>query len=138
MDQPKYSTLTAALQTVPDPRKARGQRHNWRLILSLIAAGLVSGQRNGRAIGQWVREHAAELTEYLAPEASCLPSLATLERAWRAVESRPWNGAWPTTSATWRAERSRWLRPVVATCRSRPWMAKRCVARATDARPPSW
>jgi predicted transposase YbfD/YdcC len=71
---------------VPDPRKARGKRHAWGLIMTLIAAALVAGQRNGRAIGQWVGEHAAELRTPLALPERPLPSPATLRRALRTLD----------------------------------------------------
>ena len=54
MDLPEYSSLRAALRDVPDPRQPRGRRYPWPLLLTLIAAALASGQRSGRAIGQWV------------------------------------------------------------------------------------
>jgi predicted transposase YbfD/YdcC len=86
MDAPKYSTLTEAVVDVPDPRKARGKRHPWGLIMTLLAAALVAGQRNGRAIGQWVGEHAAELRTHLALPERPLPSPATLRRALRSLD----------------------------------------------------
>ena len=61
MDARKYSTLMDAVVDIPDPRKARGKRHAWALLLTLISAALLSGQRSGRAIGQWVDEHTVEL-----------------------------------------------------------------------------
>ena len=33
MDQPKYTTLTEALKSVPDPRHARGKRYSWVFLL---------------------------------------------------------------------------------------------------------
>lgn len=71
---------------MPDPRKARGQRRRWPLILTLIGAALASGQRNVQAIGQWVEECAAELCALLQPPRGRLPSGATLRRALRAVD----------------------------------------------------
>lgn len=44
MDTRKYSTLMDAVADVPDPRKRRGTRHPWALILTLISAALVCGQ----------------------------------------------------------------------------------------------
>ena len=86
MDLPEYTSLGAALRDVPDPRRPRGQRHAWPLLLTLIAAALASGQRSGRAIGQWVDEHAEALVAALAPPRGRLPSPATLRRAVRAVD----------------------------------------------------
>jgi predicted transposase YbfD/YdcC len=86
MDAPQYNTWTVAVADVPDPRKARGKRHPWGLIMTLIGAALVAGQRNGRAIGQWVEEHAAELRTHLALPERPLPSPATLRRALRSLD----------------------------------------------------
>ena len=42
MDQPKYNTLTEALQTLTDPRKPRGKRYPWHFLLQLIALALAT------------------------------------------------------------------------------------------------
>src|SRR5919202_233373 len=86
MDERKYSSMTDAVADVPDPRKRRGQRHPWGLILTLISAALVCGQRTGRAIGQWVTEHTTELQQELGLPAQPLPSTATLRRALRRLD----------------------------------------------------
>lgn len=86
MDRPQYTSLAAALADVPDPRCARGRRYPWPLLLTLIAAALVSGQRGLRAIGQWVGEHADEVRAALDPPRGRLPSPATLRRTVRAVD----------------------------------------------------
>jgi predicted transposase YbfD/YdcC len=86
MDNRKYSTLMDAAAAVPDPRKARGKRHPWAVIMAVIAAALVAGQRNGRAIGQWVGEHAADLRSQLGLVNRALPSPSTLRRALRSVD----------------------------------------------------
>lgn len=86
MDQHEYSSLAAALADVPDPRHARGTRHPWSLILVLIAAALVSGQRNVRAIGQWVAERQEDLLDLLQPPRRQLPSTPTLRRALRVID----------------------------------------------------
>lgn len=52
MDQPQYSSLLEALAAVPDPRKARGKRFAWTLLLTLLAAGLASGHHTAHAIAQ--------------------------------------------------------------------------------------
>lgn len=78
MDCPEYSSLAVALADVPDPRRARGKRHPWPLVLTLIGAAVLSGQRGVRAIGQWVEERAEELTALLQPPRGRLPSVATL------------------------------------------------------------
>jgi hypothetical protein len=69
----QYSTLLSALQHVPDPRKARGKRYSWTLLLTLIVAGLASNYQTARAIAQWARLHASELRAAL-PELVRIPS----------------------------------------------------------------
>ncbi len=86
MDEPKYSSLMDAVVDIPDPRKARGKRHPWALLLTLISAALLGGQRTGRAIGQWVDDHQTELRTHLALPPKPLPSSSTLRRALRALD----------------------------------------------------
>lgn len=86
MDRGEYTTLVEALRDVPDPRQRRGQRYPWWMLLTLIAAAVVSGQQHGRAIGQWVREHADDLAEVLAAANGRVPSEATLRRTLQAVD----------------------------------------------------
>lgn len=86
MDQRKYTTLVEALAEVPDPRKRRGQRYPWIFLLTLVSAALASGQRHGRAIGQWVREHTATLRHALDWHGRALPSEATLRRVLQHID----------------------------------------------------
>jgi len=75
-----------AVVDIPDPRKARGKRHPWNLLLTLISAALLNGQRTGRAIGQWVDEYKVELMTLLPIPQKPLPSTSTLRRALRAID----------------------------------------------------
>jgi len=86
MDQHKFTTLVEALAAVPDPRKRRGQRYPWIFLLTLVAAALASGQQHGRAIGQWVQEHAAEWRQALDWRGRALPSAATVRRVLRHLD----------------------------------------------------
>lgn len=86
MDQGKYSTLYAALQAVPDPRHARGQRYAWSLLLTLIAAALASGQQHIWGIAHWAALHAEEIMGLLALDGVRWPSVSTLYRAVQAVD----------------------------------------------------
>ncbi len=81
MDKGEYTTLAELLSEIPDPRRKKGIRHQWGLILTLIGAGMLCQQQHMRAIGQWVREHRELLVELLAPQGGRLPSEATLRRA---------------------------------------------------------
>lgn len=86
MDRGEYTTLVEAFRGVPDPRARRGQRYPWWVLLTVIAAAVASGQRHGRAIGQWVAEHRPELGEVLAAAGGRCPSEATLRRTLQAVD----------------------------------------------------
>ena len=37
MDSAQYTNLLEALTHVPDPRKARGKQHEWRIVLIVLA-----------------------------------------------------------------------------------------------------
>ena len=84
MDEGEYTSLVAALAGVEDPRRARGRRYPWGLLWTLIAAAMVSGERHGHGIGQWVQEHRDELRSWLG--CAQLPSEATLRRAAQTVD----------------------------------------------------
>jgi predicted transposase YbfD/YdcC len=81
----QYSTLLSAIQMVPDPRKARGKRYPWTLLLTIIVAGLASNYQGARAIAQWARLHLSELRTAL-PTLTCIPSESTLLRTLRQLD----------------------------------------------------
>ena len=85
MDQSQYTTLMDVLLAIPDPRKARGKRYAWTLLLTLLAAGLASGQQTAHAIAQWVVLQAEHLRAAL-PELKQLPSESTLLRTFRQID----------------------------------------------------
>ena len=74
MDKMQYSTLMETLKEVPDPRKVRGQRYPWWLLLTLLSGTLASGQRTAHAMADWVRLHTVELIEALQVSQERLPS----------------------------------------------------------------
>ena len=77
MDPGQYTNLLRALAHVPDPGKARGKHHQWTIVLTVLCAAVVSGQRSVRAIAQWAKEE-AELIQHLKPTRQRLPSAAVL------------------------------------------------------------
>ena len=85
MAQPQYSTLLAAVQAVPDPRKARGKRYPWAVLLTVIVAGLASNEQTAHAITQWVRLHFAAWQADV-PELTRPPSESTLRRTLRLLD----------------------------------------------------
>jgi len=86
MDTSNYTTMMEALEDVRDPRASRGVRYTWTLLLALVGGAMVAGNRHGRAIAQWVREHTEVLVELLELEDDTLPSESTLRRALALVD----------------------------------------------------
>ncbi len=86
MDQREYSKLVAALQQMPDPRRARGKQLEWTMILGVIASALVCQQRSVAAIAQWVHQQQALLVAAFRPARCRVPSEATDRRAVRLVD----------------------------------------------------
>jgi predicted transposase YbfD/YdcC len=86
MDREEYSNLAALLADVPDPRRARGKRHAWALLLALVGLALASGARGMEAIVRWVAERREELAREVQPPRGVLPSASTLRRAVRGLD----------------------------------------------------
>lgn len=86
MDAPQDTTFVHLLSQVPDPRHARGKRHAWRVILTVISAAVAAGCTTPHAIGQWTALHASMLQPALCPSAGRLPSESTIVRALRAID----------------------------------------------------
>jgi len=84
MDHEQCISLLDFVKEVPDPRKARGQRYSWELMLGLICAGLAAGQKTAWAIARWAKHQQAELCRLL--QARRMPSYATLYRALRSLD----------------------------------------------------
>jgi predicted transposase YbfD/YdcC len=72
--------LVAYLATIPDPRSPRGRRYEWRYLLTLIAAAMMSGESTWVGISQWLNAHQPELLTCLPTRRGTLPSLATVRR----------------------------------------------------------
>lgn len=85
MDSKQYSTLMDALADIPDPRKRRGKRHRWHLLLVLLVGGLASGYQSARAIAHWAKLHADELRQLL-PALQRIPSELTFLRSLRQLD----------------------------------------------------
>ena len=81
MDSQQLTTLVQIFQQSPDPRCARGLRHQWWVLLTIIATGLLCGQRTFRAIAQSARYHEPLLRRYLPLWQGHVPSAKTLQRA---------------------------------------------------------
>jgi predicted transposase YbfD/YdcC len=77
MDREQCITLMRHLEAVPDPRHARGKRYEWRVLLAILCAGLISGQKMIWGIADWARHHASEMIELLEIRKQRIPSAAT-------------------------------------------------------------
>jgi len=85
MDHAQCITLMEYLKAVPDPRDRRGQRYEWRVILAILCAGLISGQTRVWDIVAWARQHGHEIIELLAIRKKRVPSASTFYLALRTV-----------------------------------------------------
>jgi predicted transposase YbfD/YdcC len=81
MSTVNYTTLAEALQEIPDPRSAQGQRFEWLFLLMVIGAAIMSGKDTLIDINDWVQAHGEELKATLQPKKQRVPSLCTLRRA---------------------------------------------------------
>ena len=88
MEQPNSTTFIDQLERTPDPRRARGRSYEWRVLLAIISAALVSGQATPRGIAHWAREHKQALLAQLQPAKGRLPGASTLYRVLRKVNRR--------------------------------------------------
>lgn len=74
-------TLIAALQRVPDYRKARGKRHPLWVMLVTIVMGNLAGYQGNRPLAAFAKRYGQEIAELLGVELSAMPSYSTFRRA---------------------------------------------------------
>jgi hypothetical protein len=86
-------SLRAAFAEVPDPRKPRGRRHPLPALLALSTAAMLSGARSLYAIAQWGRLQPAAVVEALGFTRDQTPCVATLHRAFKALDARAFEAA---------------------------------------------
>lgn len=90
MTEPNAPTLLAQLEGTPDPRSRRGRSFEWRVLLAIISAAVVSGYTTPRRIAHLAVEHAQALLAQLQPAKKRLPSASTLYRVLRKVNRQQW------------------------------------------------
>ena len=83
MDQQEYAPLLAYVETGPDRRRARGKRHSWRVLWTIICAALASGQKTAWGIARWAIHRTERLCRVL--KVKRIPSYSTIYRALRYV-----------------------------------------------------
>jgi hypothetical protein len=76
---------------VADPRKARGRRYEWALLLTLITLAMASGEKTVQGMGDWVLHREAELRKSLGLGEGRLSSAATCAMRWRTLPLRSWS-----------------------------------------------
>lgn len=81
MDPLEYNTFWEAVRNVPDPRRARGRRYSWEMILAILCTGLASGHKTIWAISHWAALHRQAWVTLLPGKRDSIPSAATLYRA---------------------------------------------------------
>jgi hypothetical protein len=72
--------LIEALQSVPDYRHARGQRHPLWIILVFIVMGNLAGYRGNRPLAEFAQRYGAEVARLLQIELDAVPSFSTFRR----------------------------------------------------------
>jgi len=88
MEQLDSTTFIDQLERTPDPRCARGRSFEWRVLLAIISAALVSGLTTPRGIAHWALEHGPALLGQLLPSKGRLPCASTLYRVLCQVNRR--------------------------------------------------
>ena len=76
----RLRTLPAALATVPDPRKRRGQRYDLPFLLLCLVAALLCDCNSLEAVGRWTRDHRSLLARVCGPRRHCTPTGALYRR----------------------------------------------------------
>jgi predicted transposase YbfD/YdcC len=78
-------TLVPHLKTVPDTRHARGKQYELWVLLTILCAGLLSGQKTVWGIVEWALAHASELLDALELPRHRIPSRSTFYVALRHI-----------------------------------------------------
>jgi len=79
-------SLRAALEMLPDVRRGQGKVHPLDGMLALAVCALLCGSRSLYAISQWGQDCGPEIRRALGLRAERGPSVATLHRAFRALD----------------------------------------------------
>ena len=80
-------SLAEALAEVPDPRRAKGKRHEMAAILALAVCAMLCGSRSLYAIAQWGRDHGSGMAEALGfRRRRKTPCVATLHRVFKKLD----------------------------------------------------
>jgi len=98
--------LLTVLETVPDPRKARGRRYPLAGVLALAVTATIAGARSFAAIGQWAAETTAEHLASFGLTGTAAPDESTLRKLFARLDAAAFDtalGLWMWTR-TWVAD----------------------------------
>ena len=95
-------TLIEYLETVHDPRKARGQRYPLARLLFLSLLGSLCGYYGYRPLAQFCKKHHLRFCQLLkqTPEIPLIPSYSTFRRLFHQVKAQVWVDAFNIWSVT--------------------------------------
>jgi predicted transposase YbfD/YdcC len=79
--------LLSLLESVPDPRRARGIRHGLPAILAVAIAAVAAGARSFTAIGQWAADAEAETLAALGFTGPRAPSESAIRRTFARLDA---------------------------------------------------
>lgn len=84
--------LLEAFARLPDPRKARGKRHQIGSVLAIAAAAIIAGCRSVAAISEWAHDTGVEALSAFGV-GDRIPSLSTVHRVLRGVDAHQFDMA---------------------------------------------
>jgi hypothetical protein len=82
-----FSRLLAALNDVPDPRRAQGKRYPLPYLLLFTVLALLSGARSYRGVITFLQQRRAVLNEYVGTDLKRAPAVNTLRAVLQALDS---------------------------------------------------
>jgi len=97
------SALLSLLESVPDPRRARGIRHQLSGILAVGIAAVAAGARSFAAIGQWAADAEQDLLAALGSNGRSVPSESAIRRTFNRLDATVLDsilGAWLWTRSS--------------------------------------
>lgn len=104
------SPLAEVLGRLTDVRQRKGKRYELRDVLLVVVLGLMSGENSVRGIAEWAQEQRWKLSQALGLKGGRVPSLGTIQRVLRLVDSQELQealGAWAATLLS-DEEQERW------------------------------
>lgn len=104
------SPLAEVLGRLTDVRQRKGKRYELKDVLVVVVLGLMSGENSVRGIAEWAQEQRWKLSQALGLKGGRVPSLGTIQRVLRLVDSQELQealGEWAATLLS-DEEQERW------------------------------